>query len=154
MTPEHCVHATVVPDDEPFVITTAEDVDRLYDYVHQRIRERGGSPLFVELAYMTDVAEDEFPVAEFRLGLNPRNGRGVLSYSGIEPPGTWFSIDTQTTPPGVDITVTYQEWGGERDVPANSEIPEEDTKRAMVEFMTSGGALPTVIEWQATGAGQ
>ncbi|MGW0523014.1 Imm1 family immunity protein [Crossiella sp. NPDC003009] len=144
---EHRVEATVVPDDNPFLINSAEDVSRLFDYVHQRIRERGGNPLFVELAYMTGVGEDELPTAEFRLGLNPTNGRGVLSYSDSE--GHWLSVDTQTPPPGRDGTVTYQEWGGERAVPVSSEISEPDLRHAVTEFLTSGGGRPTVIEFTA-----
>lgn len=78
------------------------------------------------------------------VGLDARTGRGVLYYSGPDAPDACISKGADTTEP----PPLYYFTGSDTEFPADAEIPLSEARRAAHEYMNTGGARPTEIEWQ------
>ncbi|MCK2243714.1 MULTISPECIES: Imm1 family immunity protein [unclassified Crossiella] len=148
MTAEAIVHAHMAPEREPFLIRTAADVDHFFDRAITLIRDRGRGPQLAQLSYMTGVGEDEFPAEEFYVGFDVERNLCALSYLGPQPHGKWFSFQTCDAPTDRAGTFQYAYWGTPSEFPADSGVPVENAKAAVVEFLTTGGARPTAVQWQ------
>ncbi|RLK54596.1 Imm1 family immunity protein [Actinokineospora cianjurensis] len=123
-------------DGDPVVLRTPDDVIALMDRVQAESREYD-LPLFMQ--WYVDGDSDAL---EFGVGVN--NDLGALTFSGGSWPGLWFS---QGDGAG-DELLSYDYMSHERPVPARSEIPFEDVRRAALEFLATGDR-PSSIEWIA-----
>lgn len=126
-----------IDDDEPISIRTAEDLDILLD----RMASDGAGYAVPPLAELSRHDADGWAVAY--VGVNVKIGRGILTHS--DPTGSVMSFNGSSTAD----SVTYDYMGHVREVPGNTEIPLADLRKAVHEFVTTNGARPTCVEWQA-----
>ncbi|MDX8053424.1 Imm1 family immunity protein [Lentzea sp. BCCO 10_0798] len=82
----------------------------------------------------------------FNVGLH--NNLGVLRYAGGEHPDGVYSRNPDQVPGQADV-VLYYYMNSDREFPASAHYPVEVVLRACVEFMETGGARPTGVEWQS-----
>ncbi|MFE2752119.1 Imm1 family immunity protein [Actinosynnema sp. NPDC059335] len=118
----------------PTVVHTPAELDAVFDTV-----VGWNAPITVQLLIHGDPGH-----AILDVGLDARTGRGVLYYSGPDAPDACISKgpDTAEQPP------LYYFTGSDTEFPANAEIPLTEARRAAHEYMNTGGARPTGIEWQ------
>lgn len=72
---------------------------------------------------------------------------GVLRYAGGDHRRGAYSRNPQSEPSQADV-VLYYYMNSDREFPASAQCPAEVVLRACVEFMETGGALPSQVEWQ------
>ncbi|MEU4802781.1 Imm1 family immunity protein [Actinosynnema sp. NPDC023587] len=126
-------------DENPIVLTTAEEVDALID------RVRSDSP--PQAPILMDVHLSEDPYAQ-GLDIGVSGGHGVVRYSGRNWPRGVVSVNDGEPADGKERSYFYM--GHWRGFPANSEIPLDLVRAAVKEFMATDGARPECICWQAT----
>lgn len=124
----------------PVILTTAEDVDALIEAL------RTGPPGY-DMAdlYSMDrpLLSDGQPDHQVRVGINGSLGVGAISFGDVET-GILVSLG----PPGSRKGVFYDMMGHRSEFPDYSEVPIDLVRRAVKEFLTSGGQRPTCIQWQ------
>lgn len=119
--------------DEPTIINTAAELDTVLDTV-----VGWGGRHIVELLLADDPGHAIFDVA-----IDGNQERGALYYSTRDRK-TWFSKGTETAAE----TPIYFYMTSPTEYPVDGELPLDVVRRAAHEYMTSGGARPTGIEWQ------
>ncbi|MCR3752991.1 Imm1 family immunity protein [Lentzea californiensis] len=82
----------------------------------------------------------------FNVGL--RDGLGVLRYAGGEHPGGVYSRNPHHVPDQAEV-VLYYYMNSDHEFPASAHYPVDVVVRACTEFMETGGARPTGVEWQS-----
>ncbi|MEU6381240.1 Imm1 family immunity protein [Streptomyces sp. NPDC046909] len=126
--------------EEPDLLSTPEDVDALIDSLLV------GSP-FENLAQIHSTERDLLPAFgdpdhELMVGVNKVLQVGVLSF--MDGNG---NVATRGSSNGRESPVYYIQ-GQMTEFPACSEIPIDVVRRAVKEFLFSGGQRPTCVEWQ------
>lgn len=122
----------------PLRLETAADVDQLVDGLLAEEYSNSVAALYVDgRLNAAGVPDHELLVAIN----NEDKDVGALRYMGGG--GTYFSRGQAAG----DKEVTYYYTGSDREFPADSEIPIEDVRHAVKEFI-SRGELPETVEWQ------
>ncbi|MBB5960038.1 hypothetical protein FHS29_006660 [Saccharothrix tamanrassetensis] len=119
---------------EPTVVDTPAGLDAVLDTV-----AGWPGPNTVQLLIADDPGR-----AILDVGLDAEYGRGVLYYSGPDAPDGVTSKGTDVA----DLPPIYYFTGSDTEYPADAEIPLDAVRRAAHEYMTTGGARPTGIQWQ------
>lgn len=122
-------------DDGPY--DTAEQVAELMDQL--RDQAANDAPI-IAMVYLYDTPEDESPLLQIGVGIDkgwatygkPYQDQGFTSYGG-----------------GGNEIVYYCFQGTQSEFPAWAEIPFETLKKAVIEFMESGGERPTAPTWRS-----
>lgn len=125
------------PDDDPISIRTTADADALLD----RMAADGAGFEVPPLAELSRHDEDGWAVSY--IGVNVKSGRGIMTYS--DPNGSATTSNGSHT----GDTVTYDYMAHTRELPASAEIPLDDVRKAVREFVTIDNTRPTCVEWQA-----
>jgi len=123
----------------PLRLQTPEDVDRLVGGLLTEDYSHSVAALYVD----GRLNEAGVPDHELLVAINNEDGDvGALRYMGGG--GTYFSRGQA----GGDKEVTCYYTGSDREFAADSEIPIEDVRQAVREFVASG-QRPASVEWQA-----
>ncbi|MEV0678848.1 Imm1 family immunity protein [Actinosynnema sp. NPDC050436] len=128
-----------VDHDEPAMIHTAADLDRVLDTV-----AGWEGRVIVELFVADDPRR-----AIFDVGVYGQGERGALYYAGRGE--KWFSRGTMAAPSTVSPAerLSYYYMTSDTEYPGDSEIPLDVVRRAAHEYMRTGGERPTSPTWQA-----
>lgn len=118
--------------DDPTMLRRAEQLDWLFDRV-----VKWEAPVLVEL-----LVADDLTRAIFDVGVNGKTGRGVLYYSGSGE--TVMSLGSSAA----TGKILYYYMTSDTEFPLSAEIPLDLVRQAAHEYMSSGGARPTVVDWQ------
>jgi immunity protein Imm1 of predicted polymorphic toxin system len=125
--------------DAPVRISTEADVDQLIDDLLAEDYENSVATLYIDGRLNAAGVPDH----ELLVGVNNEEGKvGSLRYMG--GPGTFYGAG-QTTD---HDELVYYYTGHDREFPLDSELSIEAIRRAIKEFVVSGGERPESIEWQ------
>ncbi len=72
---------------------------------------------------------------------------GVLRYAGGDHRRGVYSRNPESDPSQAEV-VLYYYMNSDREFPASAQCPADVVLRACIEFMETGGALPSWVEWQ------
>lgn len=124
-------------DENPVAVSTTGGVDELISHV--RTESPDAAPILMEVHLSGG------PYSQgLEIGIS--NDHGVIRYSGREWPEGVISAGENTT----DHTErSYFYMGSWRGFPASAEIPLCLIREAVKEFLTTDGARPTCVQWQA-----
>ncbi|HEX5404073.1 MAG TPA: Imm1 family immunity protein [Pseudonocardiaceae bacterium] len=122
--------------DDPVLVATADEVDQLIDRVRAESPER--APILIEVHIAGD------PYAQ---GLDVGNNgkRGVLRYSGREWPDGVYSFGGDSADPA---PLQYFYMDTDTEFPATAEVPLAIVRQAVLDFLATGGALPSGVTWR------
>ncbi|MDX8035784.1 Imm1 family immunity protein [Lentzea sp. BCCO 10_0856] len=121
--------------DEPTLVRTSAELEALL------LRVRGVDyPILLEVL---DAASPNRVI--LNVGLN--GDLGVLRYAGGNHRRGLYSRNRETGPLQAEI-VLYYYMNSDNEFPASAQCPADAVLRACVEFMETGGELPTGVEWQ------
>lgn len=126
--------------DNRVIIEDADGVDQLIDallanptshamaQVHSTARERLASGVFDH---------------ELMVGVDAARSVGILAYMDGE-------VGNIVTSDGSDSggSVWYSITGHGTEYPGGTEVPVDDIRRAVKEFLSSGGKVPTAVQWK------
>jgi hypothetical protein len=122
----------------PLRLQTPQDVDQLIDGLLAEDYSNSVAALYVEGRLNAAGVPDH----ELLVAINNEDGDvGALRYMGGG--GTYYSRGQA----GGDKEVTYYYTGSDREFPADSEMPIEEVRTAVREFLASG-ERPASVEWQ------
>ncbi|HEY6738504.1 MAG TPA: Imm1 family immunity protein, partial [Actinopolymorphaceae bacterium] len=135
MKPLYVNYKGVAPEGDA-VLERPEDVDTVFDGVRAEVADAGA------LLMMIGFVDDPDNGSLLQVGIN--GDKGLLTYDGEDQPDGLISYA------GKDIggAVYYSFQGTKAEFPASAEVPFDVMKRAVKEFLETGGALPTVVEWR------
>jgi len=126
-------------DEDPVILSSAEDVDRLLDDLLSGSWENSVAALYV-------VGRDNavgVPDHELLVAVDPENkSTGAFRYMGGD--GTYFT-DNQS---GAEGQTLYYYMGSDREFPISSAIPLDELRLSAKDFLISGGERPSGVEWQ------
>jgi hypothetical protein len=127
----------------PQILRTPADVDALIDALLEQTWENETAALF-HLDH--PVNEHGLPDHEFFVVVDSETHTGALRYCGRwqGQGGTWFSQGDN----GRTGIVLHLYMESDNEWPADSEIPLDDVRTAVKEFLTTAGQRPTNITWQ------
>ncbi|MGW6931309.1 Imm1 family immunity protein [Lentzea sp. NPDC054927] len=121
--------------DEATLIRTSAELEALLE------RARGVDyPILLEVL---DAASPNWVI--LNVGLN--GDLGVLRYAGGDHRRGLYSRNRETGTSQAEI-VLYYYMNSDSEFPASAQCPVDVVLRACVEFMATGGDLPTGVEWQ------
>lgn len=132
------LEATYDAEREPAALRTPAEIDAFI----AELLAAGTEPIAAAV-YAINEATDTDPDHELVVGLRPGSDLGAMRYAGDD--GDWFSLGNQTRPDGVE----YAYFGTGTEFPANAEVPVDVVRAALGEMLSSGGARPGCVEWQA-----
>ncbi|ACU39799.1 Imm1 family immunity protein [Actinosynnema mirum] len=118
--------------DEPAIVGTPEELDRVLD-----VAVGWGWRAIVELFVVGSPKR-----AIFGVGVHGRAGVGMLCYSDAR--GKWRTLGGEA----VTGQILYCYMNADTEFTADCEIPLDLVRQAAHEYMSSGGARPTVVDWQ------
>lgn len=119
---------------QQLALANADDVDRLLDQMAADAAKHD-VPVMAEAARRD---ADGWGILQF--GLGP--AAGFVGFMG--PSGSAISSNGQA--PADEVVYDYM--GHQRDVPAAAEVPPEDVRQAVREFVRTGGERPSGITWR------
>jgi hypothetical protein len=126
--------------EDPVLLSTADDVDRLIDAL------LAGPPLH-DAAHLVSRARPKTTAGwwdhELYVGVDRAAQVGALALSAPE-----VGHIASAGAPGSRSGVAYHVACHWTEFPGDSEIPVALVREAMKEFLRSGGAVPTCIEWK------
>lgn len=125
--------------ESPAVIETAEDVDRMIDYLLSGEEwHTAASVGSTDRPLLPSGSTDH----EFLVGVSPQKVAGVITFGcGGQTLATLGAVDS-----GDELR--YHIAGHDYYFPGNSEIPLDRVREAVKEFVFSGGQRPTCVDWQ------
>jgi hypothetical protein len=122
----------------PLRLQTSEDVDRLVDGLLEEEYSNSVAALYADgRLNAAGVSDHELLVAIN----NEDKDVGALRYMGGD--GTYFTKGQASG----EKEVIYYYTGSDREFPADSEIPINEVRKALKEFLESGGERPGSPEW-------
>ncbi len=125
--------------EQPLRLETAADVDQLIDGLLAEDYSNSVAALYAEGRLNAAGVPDH----ELLVAINNEDGDvGALRYMGGG--GTYYSQGEA----GTDKEPTYYYTGSDREFPVGSELPIQQIRRAVGEFVTRG-QRPVSVEWQA-----
>lgn len=110
-------------------------------------RAHAGTIDYPVLFEMLDAAEPHRVILD--VGVN--GDRGVLYYAGGEHRDGCYSKNPEATGPELGMRLYYY-MSSDREFPVSAEYPVDTVWQACEEFIASGGARPTVVDWQPKSA--
>ncbi|GAA4005875.1 hypothetical protein GCM10022247_29450 [Allokutzneria multivorans] len=123
--------------DEPVTVGTVEEIDALIDHV------RAESPAIAPILMEVHLSGDPYTQG---LDVGVNGDVGVLRYSGRE----WFEgVYSTGAGPADGEPLQYFYMDTDTEFPPNSEIPLDDVRQAVREFLVTDGDRPANITWQA-----
>ncbi|MGA5497774.1 Imm1 family immunity protein [Streptomyces cinereoruber] len=121
-------------------IVTPEDVDRVIDFLLSSEKEYHSAAMFQSLKRQT--LPSGHPDHQFIVGVNPGNQMGAITFgSGDHNLATVGDRES-------DDELFYHVAGHEAFFPEDAEIPVAFIRKAVKEFVFSGGELPRCVKWQ------
>lgn len=121
--------------DEATLVQTSAELEALLE------RARGVDyPILLEIL---DAASPNRVI--LNVGLN--GDQGVLRYAGGEHRRGVYSRNPESEPSQAEV-VLYYYMNSDNEFPASAQVPTDVVLRACVEFMETGGELPSQVEWQ------
>lgn len=123
------------PGDPAIMLDTADDVERFVDQVAQASAGQQVSSM-VEVSFAGD---DDAPMLNVGIGASTGfvhwlDDDAVMSVGDASRAGT----------------ITYDYAGHPAEVPASAEVSLDDVRRAVREYLLTGGGRPTGVAWRAT----
>jgi hypothetical protein len=125
-----------IDDEEPITVRTVDDVDTLFDRMVADAADFDVPPL----SELSRHDADGWVVAY--VGVNPKHDRGIVTHS--DATGSVISFSGL----GSAGSVTYDYMGSLRELPASAEIPLDEVRQAMREFVTTNGTRPISVSWR------
>ena len=125
--------------DSPVLLSTERDVDSLIDVLLEGSEWENAAELH---SLDRNLLPSGFPDHEFLVGVNRERYVGVVSYMDEK---NFVSLGSSADS-GEDVS--YFIAGNPTEFPLSSEIPLEHVRRAVKEFLSSGGVRPECIQWQ------
>ncbi|MEV6242259.1 Imm1 family immunity protein [Lentzea sp. NPDC051838] len=122
-------------DDEPIIVAGTDDADALLERLATD-RAAMRVPPLMQLS-----RRDPDGWAVLHVGIN--TDRGVLTHTASTGSFVTANVSTIGGPP-----LTYDYMGHLRELPANSEIPLADLRKAVHDFVLSNGERPESVGWQ------
>ncbi|SDF92386.1 Immunity protein Imm1 [Lentzea fradiae] len=92
--------------------------------------------------YVVDETADEDPAHEVVVGVDQAAALGAVRYAGDD--GEWFSKGDRVNPDGV----RYLYYGTAHGFPADSEVPLDQVRHALIELLAREGKRPACLSWQ------
>jgi hypothetical protein len=131
-------------DDRPVVLRTDNDVDQLVDHL---LAETSDQPMAALYLIERPLTEQGYPDHDFRVGINAKRRLGGLKFAGVidGAAGVWYAAGSAQQ----DKEVFYEYAGHPEALPGDSELPLDQIRMAVKEFLGSGGERPASIEWRA-----
>ncbi|GAA0947848.1 hypothetical protein GCM10009554_44890 [Kribbella koreensis] len=126
----------------PTLLTSAADVDALVDAVLAEPFENSVVALYSEARPLLESGVRDH---ELRIGIDAEAKVGGIRYAGNDGTGrgVWY---VPGNPSQRDEAFYYYQ-GHDEGWPQDSEVSVEDVRRAVAEFLESGGDRPTAFEW-------
>ncbi|MBS2545480.1 hypothetical protein KGQ19_01220 [Catenulispora sp. NL8] len=122
------------------LIEDADGVDRLIDALL-------ANPASHAMAQVFSTARERLSSGmfdhELMVGVNAERSVGILAFMD----GDAGNIVTDNGAPSLD-SVWYSITGHSTEYPGGTEIPVDDLRRAVKEFLSSGGKIPTSVQWK------
>ncbi|HEX5493987.1 MAG TPA: Imm1 family immunity protein [Mycobacteriales bacterium] len=130
-------------DDNPIILHTPSDVGALVDALLAETWENRTAALH-HLDHPVNALG--LPGHEFHVAAAPETRTGALRYAGLwrGKGGTWFSRGNS----GRSGTVLHFYMGSDNEFPADSEIPLDEVRAAIKEFLATAGQRPTSVTSQ------
>ena len=82
------------------------------------------------------------------LNVGMNDDLGVLRYAGGEHRRGVYSKNPEAGPSQAEV-VLYYYMNSDTEFPVSAQVPADVVLRACIEFMETGGELPTQLEWQS-----
>jgi hypothetical protein len=129
---------------DPVILSSDEDVDALVDAV---LAEEFGNSVAALYVAERPKTERDMPDHELRVAFNSEAGVGGLRYAGRheDRAGVWYASGKTSE----RDEVFYYYMGHDEGWPQDSEVPIEDVRAAVKEFLESVGGRPATAEWKA-----
>jgi hypothetical protein len=130
-------------DEDPVIISSAEEVDQLVDALLAETFDHTMAALYLRERPSTDQG---YPDHDFRIGVDADRKVGSLRFAGSDgtTKGAWYVGDQ----PVQHDEVFYEYAGHPEDFPLDSEVALDVVRGAVKEFLQSGGLRPTSVEWK------
>lgn len=133
------VYYTAEHADSPVTVTTPDEVRALLDTVRDTY-PAGNAVLLIVV-----IASDPWK-SELSVGID--GDKGVLHYAGEDTPPN--GVNSKSPTPTNADPVIYYYVTADTEFPPNAEIPWRTVADAVIEYLTTAGERPTVVEWQST----
>lgn len=126
--------------DDPILISDADGVDRLVDQL-------SSNPSSHSMAQVYSTARERLSSGmfdhELMVGVDGERNVGLLAFMDGEA-GNIVTSDGSNE----SGTVMYHLTGHSTEYPGGTEIPIDDIRHAVKEFLSSGGRIPTCVQWK------
>jgi hypothetical protein len=130
---------------QPAIITSPSELDRMVDDLLTQPAGHEVATLYVQERPWSPAG---FPDHELCIGVDARNGHGVVIYSGAQGRGAPGSHVTHNPADRHDTRHRYHHFHTELVGPTGAEIPLADLRSATYEFLAHGGERPRCVQWQ------
>lgn len=128
-------------DEDPVIVSSADDVDQLVDALLAESFDNTVAALYVRERPKTDKG---YPDHDFRFGIDAERKLGSLRFAGIDgaTKGVWY-VGGQ---PVQHDEVYYEYMGNPQDFPLDAEVSLDVVRTAVKEFLDTG-QRPTSVQW-------
>jgi len=127
--------------DDPEMLSSPEDVDAFIDRLLEQPIENNLAEMYLVERLQP---EESFPNHQFYVGVDRERGVGALKFNDADGGfASWAPWDAEADSPSY-----YCLMGNETEFPAGSDVPIDFVRRAVKEFLASGGQRPTSVQWQ------
>lgn len=123
----------------PAILESPTDVDTLIDTL---LAGSVGENLAQLYCLERPLLPSGYPDHEFMVGVDRYLDVGVLSF--MDGGGNWVPDGS----PKGRVHVSYCEIGHRREFPGHSEIPIDTVRRAVKQFLLTGGQRPSCVRWK------
>jgi hypothetical protein len=126
-------------DEQPVRISTEADIDRLIDDLLGEDYENSAATVYVDGRLNAAGVPDH----ELLIGIDNAGGvLGGLRY--MSESGTYYGAGELID----HDELVYYYAGQDREFPVDSQLPVEAIRTAVKEFVSTGGGLPTSVDWK------
>jgi hypothetical protein len=132
----------------PTLLTTADDVDALVDAVIAEPFKNSVITLYSEARPLLASGVRDH---ELRVGIDAEAGVGGIRYAGDD--GTWRGVWYIPGKPSERDETFYYYQGHDESWPQDSEVPINDVRQAIKEFVETDGSRPSSPVWNTWPAG-
>ncbi|MFF0264695.1 Imm1 family immunity protein [Kribbella sp. NPDC004536] len=124
------------------LVTSTADVDALVEAMLAEPFENSVATLYIQQRPRNDRG---YPDHELRVGLYPEGKVGSLRYVGKVDgeTGAWYAVGRQSQ----RDEVFYYYTGHDEGYPQDSELPIQDIRGAIKDFLENGGGRPAALNW-------